>query len=203
MNPICLQIYDYSQMFDAIDLKQAISDLFDAGVVDDTLKLLYEANKEINMAVKTPSGLTDRQVITNSVLQGDTWGSMMASVQVDSIGQECIAGGHYYLYKGKLPVGFLGMVDDIVGISEAGKDAQNMNSFINLKTAEKSLRFGVEKCRSMLVESNTEVENENNKLFVDQWSEIYVENSTTGEAELKEHYVGQKEIESTTSQKYL
>ena len=96
-------------MFDAIDLKQAISDLYDVGVKDDTLKLLYEANKKINMAVKTPSGLTDRQVITNSVLQGDTWGSLMASVQVDSIGQECIAGGHYYLYKGKLPVGFLGM----------------------------------------------------------------------------------------------
>ena len=37
------------------------------------------------------------------------------------------------------------MVDDIVGVSEAGKDAQNMNSFINLKTAEKSLRYGVEK----------------------------------------------------------
>ena len=40
MNPICLQIYDYSQMFDAIDLKQAISDLYDVGENDDTLKLL-------------------------------------------------------------------------------------------------------------------------------------------------------------------
>ena len=28
--------------------------------------------------------------------------------------------GHYYLYKDKLPVGFLGLVDDIVGITERG-----------------------------------------------------------------------------------
>ena len=132
------------------------------------------------MAVKTPSGLTDRQVITNSVLQGDTWGSLMASVQVDNIGQECIAGGHYYLYKGKLPVGFLGMVDDIVGVSEAGKDATKMNSFINLKTAEKSLRFGASKCKSMIIGSKENENNiYNNKLFVDQWDVNYVENLTT------------------------
>ena len=67
MKPICLQIYDYSQMFDTIDLKQAVSDLFDAGVVDDNLKLLFEANKNIMMAVKTPGGLTDRQMVTDSV----------------------------------------------------------------------------------------------------------------------------------------
>ena len=33
MKPVTLQIYDYAQMFDIIDLQQAISDIFDAGVV--------------------------------------------------------------------------------------------------------------------------------------------------------------------------
>ena len=155
-SPICLQIYDYSQMFDTINLKQALSDLYDAGVVDDTLKLLYEANKDINMAVKTPSGLTDRQVINNSVLQGDTWGSLLASVQVENIGKDCLQAGHFLLYKDRLPVGFLGLIDDIVGITKTGIDAQKMNSFINLKTAEKGLRFGVSKCKTMVI---GEVEN--------------------------------------------
>ena len=77
MKPILLQIYDYAQMFDSIDLEQALSDLFDVGVDDDTLVLLHEANKEIQMAVKTPSGLTDRQTIRNCVLQGETWGSIL------------------------------------------------------------------------------------------------------------------------------
>ena len=143
--PVQLQIYDYAQMFDSIDLQEALSDLYDAGVTDDTLPLLYQANAEVYMSVKTPAGLTDRQTIRNTVLQGDTWGSLLASVQVDRIGQESMEAGHFYLYKEILPIGFLGLVDDIVGITEAGYKAQQLNTFINQKTAEKSLQFGIKK----------------------------------------------------------
>ena len=66
MKPVLLQIYEYSQMFDSIDLELALNDLYDVGVNDDTLALLHQANKDVDMAVKTPSGLTDRQVIKNS-----------------------------------------------------------------------------------------------------------------------------------------
>ena len=75
-------------MFDSIDLEEALSDIFDAGLNDDTLALIHEANKEVFMSVKTPYGLTERQVLKNIVLQGDTFGSILASVQVDSIGKE-------------------------------------------------------------------------------------------------------------------
>ena len=82
---LVLQIYDYRQMFDAIGLRKALSDIYDTGVTDDNLSLLYEANKDIEMAVKTNNGLTERQSIENVVLQGDTFGSILASVQVDNI----------------------------------------------------------------------------------------------------------------------
>ena len=98
MKPVVLQIYDYAQMFDSIDLLEALSDIYNAGVDDDTLTLLHQANAEVHMAVKTPSGLTERQIIRNIVLQGDTWGSILASVQVDSIGQECMKAGYFYKY---------------------------------------------------------------------------------------------------------
>ena len=78
--PITIGVYDYSQMFDSITLKEAICDMFDVGVKDDNLALLYKANQDIFMAVKTQSGLTDRQTLENIVLQGDTWGSLLASV---------------------------------------------------------------------------------------------------------------------------
>ena len=80
MKPVLLQIYDFAQMFDSINLEKAISDVFDTGLKDDNLGLFYKANKEINMAVNTPSGLSERQIIRNSVLQGDTFGSILASV---------------------------------------------------------------------------------------------------------------------------
>jgi hypothetical protein len=134
------------------------------------------------MAVKTPTGLTERQTICDIVLQGDTFSSILASVQVDTIGQECMKAGHYYLYKNTLPVWFLGLVDDIVGISEAGYKAQQQNAFMNFKTAEKTLQFGVTKYKSMLIsEDRDNVINSELLLIIGKsnmkkipWQEIWV-----------------------------
>ena len=202
MKPILLQFYDYSQMFDSINLQSAICDIYDTGVDDDQLVLLYKSNKEINMAVKTANGMSERQIVPEIVLQGDTFGSILASVQVDKIGQDCMDAGYYYLYKNILPVGFLGLVDDIVGITEAGYKAQQLNAFINVKTAEKMLQFGPKKCKSMLVGKNTE-NVVNNNLDVDNWIVEHVENKVTGEADLMEYYGGKVEIEKAEEYTYL
>ena len=69
MKPVQLQICDYKQMFDSMDLKEAISDIFDVGVDDDSLALIYKANKEIQMSVKTASGLTERQTVRTASCQ--------------------------------------------------------------------------------------------------------------------------------------
>ena len=202
MKSVLYQFYDYSQMFDAINLQEAISDIYDTGVDDENMVLLYEANKEINMAVKTANGLTERQLITDTVLQGDTWGSILASVQVDKIGQDCTAAGYSYLYKNILPVGFLGLVDDIVGITEAGYMAQQLNAAINVKTAEKTLQFGISKCKSMLIGKDSD-DVVNNQLQVDNWNVTYEDNEATGEADLKESYGGKVKIERVEEYTYL
>ena len=150
-NAVLLQVYDYRQMFDAINLEEALSDIYDVGVTDDNLALIYRANKEINMAVNTPAGLSERQKIENVVLQGDTFGSILASVQVDSIGKEVEQSEYGYRYKEVLPVSLLGLVDDIIGVTKAGYRAQQMNALINVKTEEKRLQFGIKRWKSMLV----------------------------------------------------
>ena len=76
------------------------------------------------MSVNTPAGLNERQILENIVLQGDTWGSLLVSVLVDSIGQECSTTGYVYKYKEKLSIVLLGLVDDIIGVTEAGFKAQ-------------------------------------------------------------------------------
>ena len=202
MKPLLLQFYDYSQMFDSINLKEAISDLYNTGVNDDNLALIHQANDQIHMAVKTSYGLSERQTIHNSVLQGDTWGSLLASIQVEKIGQECLKEGYFYLYKNVLPVGFLGLVDDVVGITEAGCKAQMLNSFINIKSAEKTLQFGVTKCKSILVGKNKQ-DIPNNSLVVDNWKITHEENLNTGDTDLVEEYQGKIEIEQVEEYKYL
>ena len=187
-------------MFDSIDLKEAISDLFDVGVTDDTLALLYEANSEVFMAVKTQNGLTGRQSLRDIVLQGDTWGSLLASNQVDKIGKDCTDAGHGYLYKNKLPIAFLGLVDDIICVTEAGFKAQEMNSFINVKAAEKNLQFGNKKCKSMLIGKNKECV-VNSQLMVDSWETKYEQ--TGDNVNLVETFTGLVNIEKTNEQKYL
>ena len=113
-----------------------------------------------------------------------------------------MAEGHSYLYKNCLPVGFLGLVDDIIGVTEAGLNAQKMNAFINIKTAEKTLQFGPSKCISMLIGKNTE-QVINSPIMVDNWTVEYEENIETGEVDLKENYAGLVEVEKADEQKYL
>ena len=108
------------------------------------------------MSVNTPDGPTQRSKITNCVLQGYTFGSILASVQVDSIGKECAESDYGYKYQNVLPIGMLGLVDDTICISEAGYKAKMMNAFFNVKTAEKALQFGVKKCKTMLAGKSIE-----------------------------------------------
>ena len=116
---LTLQIYDFRQMFDSMKLKESISDLYDSGMTNDTLSLLYESNTNINVKVKTPGGLTAGKTFKEIVLQGDTWAPLMASNQVDTIGKQLLdeEPSYLYKYKGYVPVGILGMVDDLAGIS--------------------------------------------------------------------------------------
>ena len=113
--------------------------------------------------------------------------------------KESIEQGHGYLYKNSLKIGFLALVDDIVGITEAGMDAQNLNAFMNMKTAEKTLQFGAPKCKSMLVGKNTDAV-VNSAMLVDNWQ---VEYSQTGEEDIIESYAGQIPIGKAVEYKYL
>jgi hypothetical protein len=58
-----VKILDYKQCFDAMWLEETLNDLYEAGVQDDQLAILYEANKTVDVSVKTPHGLTKREAI--------------------------------------------------------------------------------------------------------------------------------------------
>ena len=88
--PLRRQICDFTQMFDATDLKESISDLCDTGLDDDHLPNIYQANRNIKIQVKTPNGLTVEHNLEENVLQGDTLSSITASNQVDVIGQDLL-----------------------------------------------------------------------------------------------------------------
>ena len=96
----------------------------------------------------------------------------------------------------------LGLVDDTIGVTEAGYKAQQMNAYFNVKTAEKSLQFGPNKCKTMLIGKDTK-NVLNSKLSVDNWKVEHEDNKETGDNDLVETYSGQIDIEATDQQKYL
>ena len=142
-------------MYDSMNLLEACSDLFDIGLKSDKLQLLYNANKQVKFKVKTPSGLTEEKTMKEIVMQGDTWSSTMAAVQCDAFGKNLLEEdvSYLYKYKGTVPIGILGQIDDLIGVTEPGFKAQQMNAYLNVMTADKYLQFGPDKCKTMLVGS--------------------------------------------------
>ena len=108
--------------------------------------------------------------------------------------------GYGYKYKDSLTISMLGLVDDIIGVTEAGFRAQQMNALINVNSADKGLQFGPTKCKSMLIGKETEYVL-NSDLLVDSWIVKHELNLETGEAELIENYGGPIPIEKVKEQK--
>ena len=80
---IDLNILDFKQMFDCEELKSVLNAFYDAGVKDDMLCLMNEANMIVTFAVKTPTGLTEQKTMRNKIMQGDVLSPLMSSNFVD------------------------------------------------------------------------------------------------------------------------
>ena len=59
--PVDLQVLDFTQCFNAIWLEESLNYMYDGGLKDDMLPLLFKAGRNLNIAVKTPNGLSGRK----------------------------------------------------------------------------------------------------------------------------------------------
>ena len=200
-HPVDLQLFDYRQCFDSLWLDECLSDLFNSGVRDDKLALLHNINSHVKIAIKTPVGKTETEDIYNVITQGDVFGPLLCSNLVDKIGKECILGDKYlYSYKGIVDVPPLGMVDDLVCVSECGPEAVMMNSYVNAQTNLKKLQFGPEKCKQLHVGKEGQ---KCQSLTVEKWIEIEVQNDESDKAEIVDKWDGNITMAETEEEKYL
>ena len=201
--PIDIGIYDYRQCFDSLWLKECLNDLYTAGLNDDKFALLYNVNSKVNIAVKTPVGKTDRQTIHNVITQGDVFGPIFCSKQVDTFGQECLEESkHTYLYRGEVDIPPLSMVDDLLCVSECGVKTTMMHAFIKSKTDSKKLQFGAHKCKKLHV-GRVKEDHKCQALMVDDWKEVEMRNEETGIDEIEDICEGEEKMEDTQEEKYL
>ena len=198
--PVVIQQYDFCQMFDGMENSEACGDIFNYGVNDDHLKLIHEANREVVINVKTPHGISGDYTLTQRIMQGDTWAPSMASAQVDSFGKEMLEEKPKFMYKymEEVSIPLLGMVDDLIGITNAGYKTNQLNAFVNVKAADKDLQFGIEKCKSMIVSKKNPYTFQIPALSVDSWEIKHEENG-----DIKETYTGKQNMKLEDSLMYL
>ena len=184
MKSVDIEILDYRQCFDSMWLEEVVNDLYEAGVANDKLALIYEANKINRVSVQTPHGPSERVVIEKIVMQGETFAPLECSVQVDKIGKECIEEKKFlYFYKNEVPVPPLAMVDDLIAVSKCGSEAVEMNAYLNAKTNLKKLQFGEEKCHKMHIGAQNDICPE---LFIDAWKVEHTKDMYTNQYNLKD-----------------
>ena len=148
-------------------------------------------------------GKTERKDIHNVITQGDVFGPIFCSKQVDTFGQECLKENkHTYLYRGEVEIPPLSMVDDLLCVSECGMETAKMHAFIKLKTDTKKLQFGASKCKKLHVGKYKE-DFKCQALKIDDWKEVEIMNEETGVDDIADICDGEEIMEEKQEEKYL
>ena len=199
---IDLSIMDFKQTFDAEELPTVLNAYYEAGVTDDMLALVNEANQTVQFAVKTPTGLTETTCIRNKILQGDVLRPLLSSNMVDqNISKNAISTNNTYMYKNQVEIPPLLMQDDALAVSECGYKTIRMKHFLNTQTNIMSLQFGRDKCVKLHVDK-TKNRDVCTEYKFDAWKDEIVKHED-GHEELNYVYLNKEVMRSVENKKYL
>jgi hypothetical protein len=143
---IDIQIYDLVKAFDVLWLLDSMNDLWDTlphQSRDDRLGLVYELSRGNMVAINTAVGQTERVNIPEITAQGGTWGPMLCSNSIDTVGKISEESGHYYIYKKIARIIPLAMVDDLLAVRKCGFESTETNITINTVIEMKKLQFHI------------------------------------------------------------
>ena len=86
----------------------------------------------------------------------------------------------------------------LLGVAEAGFKSEQLNAFVNVKTADKDLQFGREKCTYMMVSKMKPQYGHRTELFVDTWKLKHL-----AKGRFEEEFVGKVAMNQENSLMYL
>ena len=145
--PVDFQIYDVEKCFDTLWLHEVINCLYDAGLTNDKLPLLFIENENVRVAVKTPGGLSKRINMKNIIMQGSIWSSMFCVVVMNKLGQLVYNNPDLlYYYRGLVATPPLQMVDDVLGVQKCSYKSRRLNTTINTFMELEKLKLSKKKC---------------------------------------------------------
>ena len=147
-----IQVFDVEKCFDALWVQECMNDIFEAGLNNDKLPLLFLENQNARVAIKTSNGLSKRINIKNIIMQGSVWGSLLCTTTMDKLAQIAYNNADLlYMYKGLVAVPPICMVDDVLSIQKCSQATQ-INAFIEYK----KLTLSHKKCSRIHIGKNSD-----------------------------------------------
>ena len=80
-----ITVTDVEKCFDSLWAQECIDTLFEYGLQNDKIVLLYDETKKAMIAIKTATGITSRENINNIILQGSVFGSFICTSLMDKL----------------------------------------------------------------------------------------------------------------------
>ena len=117
---------DAVKCFDKLWIQSGINSLYEAGINNDYLNLLY-------IAVKINNQLSSRISVKDVVMPGSVWGSLKCTTNMDTMNKTAMSDDtlqYYYCNDPNIPIEVSGMMGDTLGVLKCGRDAIKKNAFI-------------------------------------------------------------------------
>ena len=143
---VWVTFYDIEKCFDSLWLQDCINSLWENGIKDDILSLVYFLNTKANIVVKSPFGETKPFICSSIVKQETVLGPVINNCSLDRIPVE----SHGY-FLGSVEIKPIEFVDDIADPNEGQLSAQMNNKIIEHIQHEERLMFSAEKCELLKV----------------------------------------------------
>ena len=106
--------------------------MYDSGLRNRNLNLLYSGNEKTRMSVETSLGKTNRVELKELVMQGSVPGGFLCSNQLSKVCNKMYTSNNVYMYMNCVPVPGLCMVDDIVTVNLCKDVLHGMNANIQV-----------------------------------------------------------------------
>ena len=152
---------DAVKCFDKLWLKDCLLEMYKLGYDPNTLKILYEMNKETDIIIRTPVGNTNNIQIKEVVKQGTIFGPIMCCAETSTVNS--IAEEVKYSY-GKINIEMPVFMDDIATAGKAEHIRKGIKNCTKMER-EKKISFGLKKTKYiyMIVKTGREEEEEINE----------------------------------------
>ena len=148
--PVDVTVTDVKKCFDSLWAQECINTLYEYGLQNDKLVLLYEETRNAMIAKKTANGLAKRENLQNIIMHGSVFGSLICTTVMDKLAQIFYNDKQLvYKYKGKVEVPILGMVDDVLCVAKCSNKVVTTTATINSFMELNKLKLVPKKCAKL------------------------------------------------------